>query len=270
MQTSKKKAKPVREVEKPMMTGTWNGRDAYKMGGKLSLSIAAITLLLLLLGILLSFDSLVLRWLVCIALVSAGMMYLYAQGADQGEKDAALGEVMYERHRDGKPHDKADEDRCFHSAKGFFAVCIGVLPYVAVLMIFAVLTKPEEYTLGVLPSWMNDMTRQNEFGDALQYYSMREGMSTLSILRIVGRILVMPYVNVAILLGSEVVLWVERISPLLVMLIPMGYGFGYRSGKRRRAQLNASIAMGDAKKKRKEQVARKKRARSSKAPERLV
>lgn len=41
--------------------------------------------------------------------------------------------------------------RCFHPFKGMFAALVGAAPFVAFAVVYAVLTRPITYTLGVLP-----------------------------------------------------------------------------------------------------------------------
>lgn len=269
MQKKSAKAKSSQSVEKPILIGSWRGKDVFQKGQKLSLSILAISVLYLLLGMMLSFDSLVLRIILCVAMVGVAATYQYSQGLGAGQGDASFAEIMYARKHEGNPVTQAELERCFHPAKGFFAVLVGALPFVLLLLVFAVFTRPVGYVLGVLPSWVTGLTQQQEFGDALHYYQLKQGMDVMSVARIVVRAMVMPFVNVAVPLGAQATLWVERLSPLLVLLAPMGYGFGYRNGLKMRQRINAGIIAGDAKKKKKEQKARKQRARS-KVPERLI
>ena len=68
--------------------------------------------------------------------------------------------------------------------------------------------------------------------------------------------------NDAALLGA-------RLSPLVVLLAPQGYGLGYTQGKTLRDKSNTGVKMGDERKKRRERKARRQRQRS-KSPERLI
>ena len=51
----------------------------------------------------------------------------------------------------------------------------------------------------------------------------------------------MPFVSMANNAGAEVMLTVERLSPLLILLVPSLYGFGYVQGKNNRIQINKAI-----------------------------
>ncbi len=252
----------VKEIKKPSVTGYWHGRDAIRQGAKLMLSILLVCCLYLVLSLLLSFDSLVLRILTSFLLVAAAVSYLYFHGVSVGQGDAAYGEIMYQRETEGKQIAPQDRERCFHPAKGFFSALLGALPFVLVALVFALLTKPETYTLGVLPSWLNTYARQSTVGDALAYYTQREGISFMIVLRIIVRSMVMPFINVAIGLGGNAVLWAERLAPLWVLVAPLGFGIGYGQGLKARMKVNTSIAIGDSRKRRRAKKEKQARRRA--------
>ena len=162
-----------------------------------------------------------------------------------------------------------DRARCFHPFKGMFAVLVGVLPFLLFTGVYACLARPVSYSLGVLPSWTEALMRQSEFADALSYYNRSAGLGVMDILRVIDRAMMMPFINVFSSLGNEASLLAERLSPLFVLIAPLGYGLGYAQGKRLRDRINTGIKMGDDKKKRRERKARRQRQRS-KSPERLI
>ncbi len=264
-----KQGKPVQEVKKPYLTGSWHGRDALKKSRSVLLGVLLISFLYLILSLLLSFDSLVLRGIFGLVIVAAAFLYFYYQGMNAGQNDTSFAEIMYQREVDGKPVTPAESGRCYHPLKGFYAATLGALPFVLVALVFAFMTVKERYALGTLPTWLTPYTRQSGIGDALQYYAQREGITALVVLKIIVRSMTMPFVNVAVKLGTDAVLWCERLSPLWVLVAPLGYGFGYRQGPRLRDRINTGIAIGDQRKMRREKRERKARQRTH-APERLI
>ncbi len=232
-------------------------------------AMLAITLIYLISGMLLVFESLIGRILVCVAVVGLVGYYQFYQGMVRGESDASFGEIMYQRSQEGKSVTKEDEERCFHPAKGFFAALMGAAPFVVFSIVLACIANPMVYTLGVLPSWTEGLLAQNEFGDALHYYTQVSGIAATDVMRVIDRAMVMPFINVAAYLGNIAALWAERLSPLLVLVAPLGYGLGYTQGKALRVKVNTGIQQGDEKKRRRERKARKQRQRSS-TPERLI
>ncbi len=260
--------KPVKPVVKPYLLGSWNGKDAKQKGFRLILSILFISFLYLLLGVLLSFNSFLLRLGTSIIIIAVAAMYMYFQGANSAEADTAFGEIMYQHEQDGKTVVPSDRDRCFHPAKGFFSVMIGVIPYFLITLLFAVLAQPVTYSLGVLPSWLLSPAQQTHVGEALAYYNMQDTDMFMSILRIIARAITMPFINVALLLGTQGILWAERLTPLWVLIAPLAYGFGYLQGPKLRIKVNTGIAIGMRNKRRKQR--RERKARTAKKPQQLV
>lgn len=270
MQKRTAKPKPkVEEVKKPYLTGGWHGQDAWRLAGKRALALLAISVIYLVAGMMLSFDSLIGRILPSVFIVAAVAYYEFAQGMTRGQSDTAFAEIMYERDQSHKDVSQTDRERCFHPLKGYFAALVGAAPFVLFTLVFACVTKQETYQLGVLPSWTEGLMRQNEFGDALRYYGQNTGFGAVDIARIIDRACVMPFINVAAYIGSDASLLVERLSPILVLIAPIWYGVGYARGPKARARINTGIKMGDERKKKRERKERKRR-QQSRAPERLI
>lgn len=270
MQTKNTKKKVIQEVKKPILEGSWHGKDAWRLASKRVISIIAITFIYLIAGLLLGFDSLIGRILMGVAVVGIAFYYQYTQGMVKGEGDAAYSEIMYVRDQEGHTISQEDREKCFHPMKGLFATGIALAPFILFALVFAVITKPSQYTLGILPSWTEGMRISSEFGDAMSYYTGGAGLQAMDVMRVIDRALVMPFVNIASYIGDNATLLVERLSPLLLIIAPLGYGFGYSQGVNLRTKINTGIKIGVDKKKRKERKARKQRQRSSTSPERLI
>ncbi|HPF88206.1 MAG TPA: hypothetical protein PK537_09175, partial [Candidatus Limiplasma sp.] len=157
----------------------------------------------------------------------------------------------------------------YHPAKGFYEVMIALIPYLVITLVLAIATKPIVYSLGVLPSWFQTAIETTNRGDALAYYNSESTSLFLPIVRVIARMLTMPFINVAILYDNTVVFWAERLTPVLVSIAPLAYGFGYLQGPKLRTKVNTGIKIGVHNKKRKERKARKVRT-NSKTPEQLI
>lgn len=269
MQKKANAQKPIELIYKPIIPGSWHGKDARKLAFKRVLSVLAISFIYLLAGAFLSFESLWLRMAIAVLIVFTVTYYQWASGVSQGQSDATYGEILYNRRESGKEISKEDADRSFHRFKGLYAVALALIPFVLFTLVFACLTKPTTYHLGVLPAWTESMMTQTEFGSALAYYHNQPGLGAMDVMRIIVRAMIMPFMNVAAGMGSGAALTAERLSPLFVMIAPLGYGLGYMQGLVARAKINTGIKMGDDKKKRREIKKRKQRQRS-KSPERLI
>lgn len=267
-----KKAEPVQPVVKPILMGHWHGRDASQKGRKVMLNLLFVTFMYLVLGLLLSFDALLLRILAGVMLLFTAATFLYYQGMNAGQTDAAFAEIMYQRQAEGKPVANEELDRCFHPGKGFYAAFLGALPYLLVALVFAVLcffTELPGYRLGVLPAWLTASLREGDTGTALHYYTLGRGLDFITVLRIVVRCMTMPVANIAVKMGDMATLWADRLSPLWVAIAPLGYGFGYRQGQAIRTKINTSIVIGGQRIKTRQRKERTARQRSS-SPQRLI
>lgn len=269
MQKKGNSQKPVEVVRKPIIPGSWHGKDAWKLAFKRVLSVIAISFIYLLAGAFLSFDNLWARLLISVLIVFMVTYYQFASGITQGQSDATYGEILYNRRENGHEVSQADADRSFHRFKGLFAVAVGCLPFLLFTAVFACLTQPTSYQLGALPTWTSSMMSQTEFGTALAYYNNQPGIAALDVMRIIDRAMIMPFINVVTGIGVDAALLAERLSPLFVLIAPLGYGLGYMQGLNARARINTGIKMGDDKKKRRERKKRKQRQRA-KSPERLI
>lgn len=269
MQKNANHKKPVEWVQKPIITGSWHGRDAWKMAFKRMLAFLAIAAIYLITGALLSFDIFWLRVTMGVMVLVSVASHQYASGVGQGQKEAAYGEIIYARRESGYAVPQKETERSYHPFKGYFAVLMGSIPFVLIAVVFAFLTSEPEYQLGVLPAWTENLMQQTEFADGLSYYSAHSGLTAVDVLRIIDRAMVMPFVTIAAGIGTKALLWVERLSAVLVLVAPIWYGVGYAQGLQYRARINTGIKIGDEKKKRRERKARRQRQRST-APERLI
>lgn len=270
---NKGKQKPVEMVHKPIIPGSWHGKDARKMAFRRFLSVLGTTLLYLFGSLLLGIDALWGRLLMAVTVVGGVFYYQYMNGLNQGENDAAFGEIIYGRRENGREVPAAECERSFHPLKGLFAALVGAAPFVVFAAVYACMAEPVYYTLGLLPSWTEGLMTQTEFSTGVAHYGVASSFTVFEAMRVIDRAMIMPFVNVATALGSKAVLLAERLSPLLVLISPLGYAFGYMRGQHLRDQVNTGIKMGDDRKKKREMKARKKRQRqqrAAKGPEQLV
>ena len=244
------------------------------MAVKRGLSVLATTAIYLFGTVILGFDAMWGRILTCFTLVMGITYYQYMQGLSQGENDAAYGEIIYTRQQNGHTVSAEESARSFHPMKGFFAALVGASPFVVFALVYAFMAEPLYYSLGVLPAWADGLMNQTEFATALNYYRVGGELGVIGVMRVIDRAMIMPFVNIATGIGTEAVLLAERLSPLFVLVSPLGYAFGYSRGQHLRNQVNTGIKMGDDRKKKREAKARKKRQRQQsqqrKGPEQLV
>ena len=254
-----KKQQKLEPINKPIVDGSCKGKDTRSLILKRMLSVLIIGIVYFACSMMLFFDVLWAEILVCVGLTGLIFYHQYVTGMGLGERDCALGEILYERQEKGGTVSKEDQEHSFHPWKGFVATAVGLIPFLIPCLILAFTAQKVVYSLGVLPSWVSSATQQTNISDALSYYNNLSGASFLDILRILVRAMLMPYFTVATSIGSETALWAERFSGLLLILGPLGYGFGYRQGRRARGMVNASIKAGVDKKKRRERKEKRQR-----------
>ena len=204
-----------------------------------------------------AFKSVILRIIVNIAIEALVLVLLYTKGADLGVDAVTRGEILYQHIQKGENVTQNERRIPYHPFKGFVVgVCGSVLLLIcAVLLAF---TAEKQMTgAGVLPSWTDAFMRRSEISGGLVQYSQADSISFTDIIRIVVRIMLMPFVSMAGSESRDFLLTLERCSPLLVLLPAFSYGTGYLQGPARRRQIHTEIAENARRRTARERKARK-------------
>lgn len=263
----KKQKKKIQLIEKPYLKGA--PRDAMTLKRALSVlgTVVVSMFIYLIVGSVMISDSFALRLLISAVFVLMFAALAYSNGMNAGFQDVTFAEIAYQRRESGKPVDAADEKKCFHSLKGLVSALIGIVPIFLLAVILAVTTQPQYFIRSALPSWIAALERRTEIGNALQFYHQGGALGVLDIIRVIVRLAIMPF---ATLVGGDnitAITLVERLSPLLVLIVPLGYALGYRMGPRARARVHAGIAANERKKRKRD---KKRVQQKRKGPEQLV
>ena len=134
-----------------------------------------------------------------------------------------------------------------------------------------------------VPSTVNELAKKSLFnlmmeagagrvcfvGEALAAYTVRGGMQFVDVLRIIVRILIMPFISMVGSENRDGLLLVERLSPVIVLLPALAYGTGYLQGRSERTKIHTGIAENRKSRARKEKRARKARVARPKGPKQL-
>lgn len=241
----KKKRKKPELVYKPYLKGNWHGASALKKCGKILVYYLIFAFMYLLLGAILQSDTPALAWgLNAVALFLCGAL-MYTDGARTGENETALGEIAYSRQQAGKEVKPQEKDKCFHPAKGWFTAFAALLPLIIVCAVYAVMAQKQLYQLQALPSWVTAFEQDGEVLRPLQYYTTGASVTVEDILRVIVRMLIFPFVQIARLYGNDGILLADRLSPLLVCVPALGYPLGYLTGPRSRAMVHGNIRTND-------------------------
>ena len=263
----KKKKEKVKPVFKPYDRGRLFCRGIWKRILKVMGTFAAFVFISLIFGTAVGEGNIFLRLFINGTLILALWYLLFAEGAGDGETDVALGETVLGRREQDRRLPKEDEDKAYCPARGFAVGLLAMLPFILVTTAYAFCAVKQVYVLQTLPSWVSGLSGVEEIGGALSYYNRQITLGAVDILRIVSRLLSIPYVNIVTVNDADRLLTLDRMLPLTLLMPALFYGLGYLMGPRRRAMIHGSILSNDRRRIRREKAARRRRA---KGPRELV
>ena len=266
-----KQKKPVQTVTKPFITGGIADENTIRNALKFFGTILLVTVMTFIVCMMTHFDQAVLRAIANLAVAALVLFIMFSKGTDKGAEAVTRGEILYQRREKGAEMTEAERRLSYHPLKGYLNGLLGTLPLLIPAVVLALIAKRQMTSIGALPSWMGTMTRRSEIGDALVTYTQPEPMSFEEYLRVFVRACVMPYINMAGSENKNLLLTVERFSPILLLLPCAAFGTGYTQGRKIRSRVHTSIAESNRIRKRRENKARKARrnAGQSRGPEQL-
>ena len=254
---AKKKAAPVKE--KPYLSGKPTDENTVRQALKFFGALILVGFMSFIVCSMTSFDSAFLRIFVNAAIVGLILLIFFSKGADLGTEGVARGEILYQHVQKGQETSPGEKRIPFHPLKGFVIGVCGTLLFFIPAVILAFTAERQMTGAGMLPSWTDPYMRRSEISGALAAYTQGTSFTITDILRIMIRLMLMPFVSMA---GSEnrnTLLMIERISPLLIMLPALAYGIGYLQGPARRKIIHTEIAANN-----KKRISREKRQKKAK------
>ena len=270
MQEQAKKAKKNNRplVFKPYAKGNAFDSAALKRSLRVMAYFFMFAFLYLIVGSALQFGNVFLRVLMNLMMVLVCAAVVYMDGARLGENEVAFGEIAYTRQQAGKELEEKDKMRCYHPLKGVMIALTAAVPVLLITLPHAVTAVRQVYTLQTLPKWVSGYGNQAEVMAPLQYYTREIRVTVLDILRMVTRVLIFPFANIATVENTDALLVMDRLSPLLACLPLVGFPLGYLTGPRSRAMIHGDISNSNKRALRKKKKAVKARqARAAKKNE---
>ena len=255
-----KKKQKIDKVTKPYIKGDMFDRTTIPGAVKFFFGMLGMSVAFLIFCIMLNFDSAWLNIAVNVAVVLGFYLFFSQFGMNAGADAVNQGEIMYARQEKGRPVAKWEQSMCYHPLKGLLSALIGSIPFILCALILALIAKRQMTSLGALPAWVSSIEGREEIGQALTYYHEGGSMSLETIMRLITRMTIMPFVNMVGAGDMDAMLTLERISPLLNLLPALVYGLGYMQGVSARTSVHTNIALGKKKAKRKQ--AKERRART--------
>lgn len=224
----------------------------------------------LMLGVIADFNWAFLRYLCNGLFIGAALLIFFEMGCSSGTNAVSAGEMAYDRLASNRTVQEWERKLCYHPLKGLIAGLLGSIPLLICSVLLMCLAQRQMTSLGALPTWLTTIERRVEVGNALAYYHEMDGMTLESLMRLVVRIAVMPYVCIIGPENKDAMLLLERLSPLVNLLPALAYGLGYTNGVNVRAQVHANIALGKKRARKKQQKELKQRQQNrQKGPEQL-
>lgn len=263
---TKNKKRPL--VFKPYAKGSAFDSAALKRALRVMAYFFMFAFLYVIAGSALQFGNLFVRVLLNLLMVAVCASVVYMDGARLGESEVAFGEIAYARQQAGKEMEPKDKMRCYHPLKGAVIALIAAAPVVLLTLPHAVTAVKQTYFLQQLPKWVSGYSNQAEVMAPLQFYSREVHVTVLDILRMVSRVLIFPFANMATVDNTDALLVMDRLSPLLACLPLIGFPLGYLTGPRSRAAVHGDISSSNKRAQRKKRKAVKARqARAAKKNE---
>jgi len=267
---AKNKKNTAQPVYKPYLRGRAASALAAKRGWKVLGMTALFAFLYVLVGSVLTSDNLFLRLVLNLTMVGLACLMMFSEGSRQGENDTAFAEIAQNRLDSGKAVPDSEKDRCFHPLKGFFTALVGISLVFVIALTYALIAHKQTYQLGALPSWVTAFESQSQIGQALAYYQESSPLRAEDVLRVIVRLVLFPFVNLAGVNNYDGLYLVDRLSPLLCLIAPAFYGLGYLRGPSLRAMVHGNIRLNRRRHNRNERKARERRASAMKEKKELI
>lgn len=263
--------------EKQRIRGKILGRPLLAIAGRTVGTIVLVAVLGLLLQTFATIGNLFVRAVIACAVIVACFWMQLVSGGEQGERDVTFGSMLQKRMADGYMPTAEERAKCYAPLRALLGALLGALPFVLCALVVAAVAQPYTYALQDMPSWMSAYAYRADVYAPLNYYSELGGATLPDYLRIVVRACNMIYL---LPFGNNVMYYafqIDRLGPVLLLILPLGYALGYLRGHalhvKRLAyneQAKAATLKKIKRKKKREQAARRQREKERKGPEQLI
>ena len=243
---TKKKTGAARVVTKPYLTGKPTDKRTVKQAFRFAGMLIIMAILFLMAGAFAPSVT-VLRVAINAAVLVLVYLLFWNFGATSGTEDVTTGETLYMRKEHQTVVTADEEATCFHRLKGFVAPLLGTLPIFLCALVLAFIAQKVMYGVGPLPSWISNLSSRSEIAEPLAFYMKASPLSLETVLRFLVRIALMPYVGMVGADNADMMLTLERVSPLLVLLPALVHGIGYQRGPAVRSRMHSDIAANNRK-----------------------
>ena len=219
-QKTKKAKKPVRRAQR------W-GKRVLPMAGRLVPMVILIAIMGLMFTALQALEIYWLRAVISAAVGAVMAILLYSEGLNSGVLDANASRNYVQAQEDGRKLTDAEDAACYHPIK---ALCAAMVIFGLPLVLSVVLAfnaKEYTYVLQSLPKWLTQTygVREDVMGP-LGAYGQSAGMAMLDWVRMFVRLFILVFINL-FEDPQKMTAMVDRLSPLMVSVLPIAYMVGY-------------------------------------------
>ena len=224
--STKKQKKPIRLAEK------WGSAVPATAKRVLPMTILIIVLGFMLTGV----QAIETYWIrAAIAAVTgfAVALLMFYDGVNSGVTDIGASRTCAQAIKDGRQLSEKEDAACYHPLKALCAVLMIFGLPLALAVIVALNAKEYTYVIQTLPTWLTSTygTRSDVMGP-LAAYSQQTGMMLLDWMRMLVRLFELPLINL-FEDPQKMTALIDRLSPLMLSLLPAAYMLGYLVSPRR-------------------------------------
>ncbi|GHU72804.1 hypothetical protein AGMMS49992_09550 [Clostridia bacterium] len=184
-------------------------------------------------------DNVVLRSILNAAMLAGAGMLFFQMGASKGEDDCKS-DYTHAKSKRLSPG-ALDLPRVYSRPRTALGTLLGTAPWLIIGVVVSIGAVPYAYTLQDLPNWLGAYMRQPDVGKALVYYTRDIVTPLVDWLRIGVRFSILPFVYLIASNGDAASLMLDRIGPLLMLILPACYVAGYLLGPSRFEKTRAFI-----------------------------
>lgn len=255
---NKKKKKKL--IYKPYYKGSlWTGKGMLLQAAKVFGYFLFFCIMYAIIGATLLFDSFILRFLANGTVLFICAAVIFNKGMAQGEEDVGMGEIVLSRMEEGKPVDPKEKKCSYRKARGWVVFFVAVIPVLLITIPAALSAERIMYVRQALPDWMASFENQEEIYQPLMHQNATDPRTFADVIRLLARILIMPYMGIFSTQNKDTVFLLERLAPVLAILPGMAYPIGYMMGPYARAKVHGNIALNRKRMKRNQKKAAEQR-----------
>lgn len=229
-QKSSNATKTKKRAKKPVRLARRWGKEVLPMARKL----AVLTLAIVLLGLMFSaLQAVGIYWVrfVLSALLAGGMLLiLYTEGVSCGVANVSASRQYVQMEAEGRKLTDKEDAACYHPLKALSA-CAVMYAIPLLLAIYLAFNAEEyTYTLQSIPSWLTQTyAGRSDVLAPLAAYSQTVALTATDVIRMIVRLFELFFVNF-FSDPQQMTGMIDRLSPLLVALLPLSYVAGYLCG----------------------------------------